>query len=99
MRIKQGTPPELVTAIVTEYGVIGSAIAGQQFHEAESSPHVPLSPNTLVEQEISDIARSLYARGWMPGTAGNISVRSGDTAVIRPTIHSHRLSHKHSQIT
>jgi methylthioribose-1-phosphate isomerase len=57
------TPPELVTAIVTENGVVGS-------------------PNALVGQQVADIARGLYARGWMPGTAGNISVRTGDTAVI-----------------
>jgi len=57
------TPPELVTAIVTENGVVGS-------------------PNTLVGQQVADIARGLYARGWMPGTAGNISVRAGDNAVI-----------------
>jgi methylthioribose-1-phosphate isomerase len=43
---------------------------------------VPFSPSTLVGQQVADIARGLYARGWMPGTAGNISVRTGDTAVI-----------------
>jgi methylthioribose-1-phosphate isomerase len=57
-------------------------LPGQQFHNAESGPNVPSSPNTLVGQQIADIARGLYARGWMPGTAGNISVRTGDTAVI-----------------
>jgi methylthioribose-1-phosphate isomerase len=57
------TPPELITAVVTENGPIGQA-------------------NTAVGQQIADIARSLYARGWMPGTAGNISVRAGQTAVI-----------------
>ncbi|MEV0332245.1 S-methyl-5-thioribose-1-phosphate isomerase [Nocardia sp. NPDC050717] len=31
---------------------------------------------------IATIARQLYARGWMPGTAGNISVRLGDDALI-----------------
>ncbi|MEU2030545.1 S-methyl-5-thioribose-1-phosphate isomerase [Nocardia amamiensis] len=31
---------------------------------------------------IADIARELYRRGWMPGTAGNISVRTGATAVV-----------------
>ena len=36
----------------------------------------------LLGQQIADIARSLYARGWMPGTAGNISVRTGQTATI-----------------
>jgi methylthioribose-1-phosphate isomerase len=57
------TPPELITAVVTENGPIGEA-------------------NTVVGQQIADIARSLYARGWMPGTAGNISVRTGQTAAI-----------------
>jgi methylthioribose-1-phosphate isomerase len=76
------TPPELVTAIVTENGVVGYADAGQQFHDAESSPNVPSLPNTSVGQQVADIARGLYARGWMAGTAGNISVRTGDTAVI-----------------
>jgi methylthioribose-1-phosphate isomerase len=55
------TPPELVTAVVTENGVV---------------------PKSSVMQQIADVARSLYARGWMPGTAGNISVRTGANAVI-----------------
>lgn len=58
------TPPELVTAIVTESGEQTSDVAAQ---------HV---------DQIAGIARGLYARGWMPGTAGNISVRTGETAVI-----------------
>jgi methylthioribose-1-phosphate isomerase len=41
-----------------------------------------LTTNSPVAQQIADIARSLYARGWMPGTAGNISVRTGQTAAI-----------------
>jgi methylthioribose-1-phosphate isomerase len=57
------TPPELITAVVTENGPIGEAI-------------------TAVGQQIADIARCLYVRGWMPGTAGNISVRTGQTAAI-----------------
>ncbi len=57
------TPPELITAVVTENGPIGE-------------------PNTVAGQQIADIAQGLYARGWMPGTAGNISVRTGQTAVI-----------------
>jgi methylthioribose-1-phosphate isomerase len=60
------TPPELITAVVTENGVV----------------EPPDEANTLVAQQIANIARSLYARGWMPGTAGNISVRTGGTAVI-----------------
>ena len=76
------TPLELVTAIVTENGVVGSADAGRRFSDADSGPYAPPSSNTLVGQQVADIARSLYARGWMPGTAGNISVRTGTTAVI-----------------
>jgi methylthioribose-1-phosphate isomerase len=76
------TPPELVTAIVTEHGVVGHAIAAEQFRDARSSPNVPSSPNTSVGQQVADIARGLYARGWMAGTAGNISVRTGQTALI-----------------
>ncbi|GFG75793.1 hypothetical protein MBOT_31580 [Mycobacterium botniense] len=57
------TPPELVTAVVTENGVVGAA-------------------NHSVAGEIPQIARELYARGWMPGSAGNISVRTGQTALI-----------------
>lgn len=33
-------------------------------------------------QAIAAVARQLYERGWMPGTAGNISVRIGDDALI-----------------
>jgi methylthioribose-1-phosphate isomerase len=76
------TPPDLVTAIVTEKGVVAFASAGQRFHDAEPSPGVSFLPNTPVGQQVAAIARGLYARGWMPGTAGNISVRAGDTAVI-----------------
>ncbi|MGY4103134.1 S-methyl-5-thioribose-1-phosphate isomerase [Nocardia sp. R16R-3T] len=56
------TPAELVTAVVTELGVVYGA-------------------NTEAAT-IADIARELYGQGWMPGTAGNISVRTDDTAVI-----------------
>ncbi|PSR67016.1 bifunctional S-methyl-5-thioribose-1-phosphate isomerase/methylthioribulose 1-phosphate dehydratase [Nocardia sp. MDA0666] len=52
------TPPELVTAVVTENGLIDEA-------------------NPLAAQAIAGLARDLYGRGWMPGTAGNISVRDG----------------------
>lgn len=60
------TPAELITAIVTENGVVGPTDA----------------VNTPVAQQIADLARGLYARGWMPGTAGNISVRTGETVAI-----------------
>ncbi|RMI33339.1 S-methyl-5-thioribose-1-phosphate isomerase [Nocardia stercoris] len=59
------TPPELVTAVVTEdgirYGTVLTAAAGAA---------------------IAATARGLYDRDWMPGTAGNISVRAGERAVV-----------------
>ncbi|MEU6559728.1 S-methyl-5-thioribose-1-phosphate isomerase [Nocardia nova] len=60
------TPPDLVTAVVTENGPIAPA------------------PGVFAHgSEIAAIARELYTRGWMPGTAGNISVSDvGRTAVI-----------------
>jgi methylthioribose-1-phosphate isomerase len=60
------TPPELVTAIVTENGAVGTNGGA----------------NTVAVRRIVEIARALYVRGWMAGTAGNISVRAGENAVI-----------------
>ncbi|MEU7764261.1 S-methyl-5-thioribose-1-phosphate isomerase [Nocardia sp. NPDC049190] len=57
------TPGDLVTAVITERGVV---------HRSDPSPGTA----------IADLARELYQRGWMPGTAGNISVRTGETAVV-----------------
>ncbi|BAW07225.1 bifunctional S-methyl-5-thioribose-1-phosphate isomerase/methylthioribulose 1-phosphate dehydratase [Nocardia seriolae] len=72
------TPAELVTAVVTEFGVLEDPSA------ARTSAAVPTGTACTMAAgaEIADIARGLYASGWMPGTAGNISVRQGDTAVI-----------------
>ncbi|MCE5288021.1 MAG: S-methyl-5-thioribose-1-phosphate isomerase [Nocardiaceae bacterium] len=56
------TPSDLVTAVVTENGVLARA----------SSPG----------DDIAEAARGLYRSGWMPGTAGNISVRQGETALV-----------------
>ncbi|WP_084531046.1 S-methyl-5-thioribose-1-phosphate isomerase [Nocardia miyunensis] len=38
--------------------------------------------DAVAGEQIAAIARGLYARGWMPGTAGNISVRLGESALI-----------------
>ncbi|MGV0626564.1 S-methyl-5-thioribose-1-phosphate isomerase [Mycolicibacter minnesotensis] len=57
------TPPQLITAVVTENGEV-----------AES--------NALVARQIAALARDLHGRGWMPGTSGNISVRTGATSLI-----------------
>ncbi|MVU82720.1 S-methyl-5-thioribose-1-phosphate isomerase [Nocardia sp. ET3-3] len=72
------TPAELVTAVVTEYGVLDDPSAART-HATEPTGTVG---SAAAGAEIADIARGLYASGWMPGTAGNISVRQGDTAVI-----------------
>ncbi|MEU4322019.1 S-methyl-5-thioribose-1-phosphate isomerase [Nocardia fluminea] len=53
------TPTDLVTAVVTEDGVV--------YRNANSFD--------AQGRAIATIARQLYGRGWMPGTAGNISVR------------------------
>lgn len=62
------TPGDLVTAVVTELGVV---------HDSAAS-RADLPPGKV----IADLALGLYQRGWMPGTAGNISVRTGETAMI-----------------
>ncbi|WP_329285435.1 methylthioribulose 1-phosphate dehydratase [Streptomyces sp. NBC_00691] len=40
------------------------------------------APSTAADkqtaQQLADISRTLYARGWMPGTSGNISMRLPD---------------------
>ncbi|MCU1646910.1 MAG: mtnA [Nocardia sp.] len=106
------TPPELVTAVVTENGVLGSASddgdSGRSLTDRLDAQWVAdYEPNddpiafgaaaddfraTFAkpvadeqhkgEEAIATIARGLYANGWMPGTAGNISVRRADAAVI-----------------
>ncbi|WP_431967925.1 S-methyl-5-thioribose-1-phosphate isomerase [Nocardia sp. bgisy134] len=63
------TPSELVTAVVTENGVVHGT--NGEAGEDDSAG-----------AELAAIAKELYGRGWMPGTAGNLSVRAGATAVI-----------------
>ncbi|MGW5111291.1 S-methyl-5-thioribose-1-phosphate isomerase [Nocardia sp. NPDC004123] len=70
------TPAELVTAVVTEFGVLQDPAA------ARTSASAATTPKSAAGAEIAEIARGLYASGWMPGTAGNISVRQGDTALV-----------------
>lgn len=84
------TPPELVTAVVTENGLVDEAnpLAAQAIvppdpRAADSGAQDPAdSPNAAA---IATLARDLYARGWMPGTAGNISVRDGASGVASNT--------------
>ncbi|MBK5290212.1 MAG: aldolase [Acidobacteriia bacterium] len=44
-----------------------------------------MRPDSQRIQEIVDTARSLYERGYSFGTAGNISIRTGDRVYITPT--------------
>ncbi|PKV80128.1 S-methyl-5-thioribose-1-phosphate isomerase [Nocardia fluminea] len=86
------TPTDLVTAVVTENGVVyrnsnsfdaqGRAIAAAEPGSrsavtAHDDPPENSRTPAFGEQgrAIATIARQLYERGWMPGTAGNISVR------------------------
>ncbi|NKY27605.1 bifunctional S-methyl-5-thioribose-1-phosphate isomerase/methylthioribulose 1-phosphate dehydratase [Nocardia gamkensis] len=74
------TPGELVTAVVTENGVVHR---GDSSHgDATTSTTPELGSDQSHGAAIADIARELYRRGWMPGTAGNISVRTGATALV-----------------
>ncbi|MEV6359909.1 S-methyl-5-thioribose-1-phosphate isomerase [Nocardia asteroides] len=95
------TPADLVTAVVTEIGVVyrnsdefgenGRALAattppGSSIPSEQAGPNAATtgaaSPGTGQAGAIAAIARQLYERGWMPGTAGNISVRVADDALI-----------------
>lgn len=91
------TPPDLVTAVVTENGVVdgGDAVAKERrIGAAQGARTGDSAAARYVGGElghawahtpadgIAAIAQSLYARGWMPGTAGNISARRGESALI-----------------
>ncbi|MQY22158.1 S-methyl-5-thioribose-1-phosphate isomerase [Nocardia macrotermitis] len=112
------TPPDLITAVVTENGVVYSTLddglagarsagiaagpeggpvaaggvrtavgVGDDTAPRDGTSGIPArdggcGPEVVAGQRIAGIARSLYARGWMPGTAGNISVRLGEDALI-----------------
>ncbi|MEU6587278.1 methylthioribulose 1-phosphate dehydratase [Nocardia sp. NPDC046763] len=58
--------------------------AGITLDESAERPDMSCLPDGshAAGVQIAALAHDLYARGWMPGTAGNISVRQGDTAVI-----------------
>ncbi|APE36486.1 methylthioribulose-1-phosphate dehydratase [Nocardia mangyaensis] len=83
------TPADLVTAVVTENGV--AYRNSDEFTEhgrfARADPAEATDPRGSTgppEQgrAIAAVARQLYGRGWMPGTAGNISMRRGADALI-----------------
>lgn len=83
------TPPELVTAVVTENGLIEDASPAPSSPESRGGGEHPevaaaadRTAETVLGADIAAVAAELYARGWMPGTAGNISARDGAAAVI-----------------
>ena len=71
------TPTDLVTAVVTENGVVYRNSDTYDEHGRASAATVENTDRPLAArgQAIAATARQLYERGWMPGTAGNISVR------------------------
>lgn len=75
------TPAELITAVVTENGIVHGAVLNSR-SEADAAAGDAEPATTAPGELIAATARELYARGWMPGTAGNLSVRTGDTAVV-----------------
>ncbi|MFE6857069.1 S-methyl-5-thioribose-1-phosphate isomerase [Nocardia sp. NPDC057668] len=120
------TPPDLVTAVVTENGVLGESAEPEGVFTAaqvvaelaeqlrgigapEESLSAKLDARWVADYDhpdnsddigeifavpagesgpwasshgIAAIARGLYVNGWMPGTAGNISVRQAEHAVV-----------------
>jgi S-methyl-5-thioribose-1-phosphate isomerase/methylthioribulose-1-phosphate dehydratase len=74
------TPAGLVTAVVTEDRVIRPQAA------TAHTPARPLTEGgapTAEGSALAGLGRELYARGWMEGTAGNLSVRlDGERALI-----------------
>ncbi|MFI5634127.1 S-methyl-5-thioribose-1-phosphate isomerase [Streptomyces sp. NPDC051664] len=77
------TPAELITAIVTERRVFRPAVSTD---EAGAPAPRAEAPHARTAGELAALSRTLYERGWMPGTSGNLSVRgswgSGDSALI-----------------
>ncbi|MGW5917376.1 S-methyl-5-thioribose-1-phosphate isomerase [Nocardia fluminea] len=76
------TPTDLVTAVITENGVVYRNAdsfdeQGRAIPAGADGARGPAAESAFAEQglAIADTARQLYQRGWMPGTAGNISVR------------------------
>ncbi|MEV0538575.1 S-methyl-5-thioribose-1-phosphate isomerase [Nocardia salmonicida] len=71
------TPTHLVTAVVTENGVVyrNSDTYAEHGRASAATVENPDRPLAARGQAIAATARQLYERGWMPGTAGNISVR------------------------
>lgn len=93
------TPADLVTAVVTETGVVyrnadrfdancravatpADVTASVTTQAATATTTGATDSGVEAAGAIAAIARQLYGRGWMPGTAGNISVRVADDALI-----------------
>jgi methylthioribose-1-phosphate isomerase len=73
------TPASLVTAVVSERGVYETPDRIRARH-ASTAEH---ATDRARRQALVTISRELYQRGWMEGTAGNVSMRAaGDAALI-----------------
>lgn len=81
------TPAELITAIVTERRTCWPRRRSPRRPQGpavpDAGPRVGAPEPDSMRHQLAQYARTLYDRGWMPGTAGNLSVRGrGDTVVI-----------------
>ncbi|MEU6084922.1 S-methyl-5-thioribose-1-phosphate isomerase [Streptomyces sp. NPDC047108] len=61
------TPHQLITALVSEEKVVHPSLTDATPGGAATSP--------WVAEELARHTRELYARGWLPGTSGNLSMR------------------------
>ncbi|MCM2416754.1 S-methyl-5-thioribose-1-phosphate isomerase [Streptomyces sp. RKAG293] len=71
------TPAELITAIVSERGTVRPCRTTSGGRERDH-----------LGDQLAVMSAALYERGWMPGTAGNLSVRipgPDDLALITPS--------------
>ncbi|MFF7361822.1 S-methyl-5-thioribose-1-phosphate isomerase [Streptomyces sp. NPDC008125] len=69
-----------------EAGTPTSGVGGTPTQEARATTPGAGAPHARVAGELASLSRTLYERGWMPGTSGNLSARgswgSGGTALI-----------------
>ncbi|MFF2085847.1 S-methyl-5-thioribose-1-phosphate isomerase [Nocardia sp. NPDC058176] len=75
------------TAPTSAHPVTADPTTVTSAHSVTADSATPADHGRAVRQAeqgraIAAVARQLYERGWMPGTAGNISVRIGDDVLI-----------------
>ncbi|MCA2206385.1 S-methyl-5-thioribose-1-phosphate isomerase [Nocardia rosealba] len=79
----QAGGPAIRTPVAMPHAGSPAIPAAAAIDVAGRAPSVPAVDAGVEGRALAAVARQLYERGWMPGTAGNISVRSGsDDALI-----------------